>query len=42
LLNIEKSFSVCNIGEHQIVLQFAVYHIGFERKPMFLGENGEA
>lgn len=36
LLNIEKSFGLYNIGEHQIVLQYAVYHIGFERKPMFL------
>lgn len=36
LLNMEKSFGLYNIGEHQIVLQYAVYHIGFERKPMFL------
>ncbi len=35
-LNVEKSFGLYNIGEHQIVLQYAVYHIGFERKPLFL------
>jgi hypothetical protein len=36
LMNLEKSFGLYNIGEHQIVLQFAVYHVGFERKPLFL------
>lgn len=36
LLNIEKSFGMYNIGEHQVVLQYAVYHVGFERKPVFL------
>jgi len=36
ILNIEKNFALYNIGEHQIVLQYAVYHIGFERKPMSL------
>jgi len=41
ILNIEKSFGLYNIGEHQIVLQYAVYDIGFERKPLFLAEaNG--
>ncbi|QGZ43323.1 hypothetical protein GO485_26135 [Pseudoduganella flava] len=38
LLNVEKSFGLYNIGEHQIVLQYAVYHVGFERKPLFLDE----
>lgn len=36
ILNIEKSFGLYNIGEHQVVLQYAVYHVGFERKPAFL------
>ncbi|SHG48564.1 hypothetical protein [Massilia sp. CF038] len=40
LLNMEKSFGLYNIGEHQIVLQYAVYHIGFERKPMHLDQHG--
>jgi hypothetical protein len=39
LLNIEKSFGMYNIGEHQVVLQYAVYHVGFERKPMFLDQH---
>lgn len=42
VLNVEKSFGLYNIGEHQIVLQYAVYNIGFERKPMFLNEHGQA
>jgi hypothetical protein len=39
LLNIEKSFGMHTIGEHQVVLQYAVYHVGFERKPMFLDQH---
>lgn len=42
VLNVEKSFGLYNIGEHQIVLQYAVYHIGFERKPIFLDQHGGA
>ena len=42
ILNVEKSFGLYNIGEHQIVLQYAVYHIGFDRKPLFLDEQGGA
>ena len=38
ILNVEKSFGLYNIGEHQVVLQYAVYHVGFERKPMFLDQ----
>jgi hypothetical protein len=40
VLNVEKSFGLYNIGEHQIVLQYAVYHVGFERKPLWLDANG--
>jgi hypothetical protein len=36
LLSIDRSFGLYNIGEHQVVLQYAVYNIGFARKPMFL------
>ena len=41
LMNIEKSFGLYYIGEHQIVLQYAVYQIGFERKPMHLDDHGQ-
>lgn len=40
VMNIEKSFGLYNIGEHQIVLQYAVYHVGFERKPLWLDDRG--
>lgn len=40
IINVEKSFGLYNVGEHQIVLQYAVYQIGFERKPLFLDDHG--
>jgi hypothetical protein len=36
IIGIEKSFVVLNIGEHQVVLQWLCYHVGFERKPAWL------
>ncbi len=36
IIGIEKSFRVLNIGEHQAVLQWIVYHVGFPRKPAWL------
>jgi hypothetical protein len=38
LIGIEKSFKILNIGEHQAVLQWLVYHVGFPRKPAWLDE----
>ncbi len=35
----EKNFFLLNIGEHQIVSQYIVYHVGFERKPYWHKEN---
>ena len=32
----EKNFYILNNGEHQVVMQYIVYHIGFERKPYWL------
>ncbi len=32
----EKNFYILNIGEHQVVMQYIVYHIGFLRKPDWL------
>ena len=36
IIGIEKSFKILNIGEHQAVLQWIVYHVGFPRKPVWL------
>jgi hypothetical protein len=36
IIGIEKSFRVLTIGEHQALLQWIVYHIGFPRKPVWL------
>jgi len=33
LIGQEKGFSVYQLGEHQVVLQHIVYHVGFIRKP---------
>ena len=38
----EKGFAVYTIGEHQVVLSHIVYHIGFTRRPMKLGEDNGA
>lgn len=38
ILATEKSFAVLQMGEHQVVLQWIVYHVGFTRKPFWLNE----
>jgi hypothetical protein len=40
IVGIEKNFSLLNIGEHQVVLQAQVYHVGFTRKPYWLADDG--
>ena len=39
IIGIEKTFNILNIGEHQVVLQSLIYHIGFPRKPIWLTED---
>lgn len=39
IIGIEKSFVVLHIGEHQVVLQWLCYHIGFSRKPVWLPDQ---
>lgn len=39
ILGTEKGFAVYAIGEHQVVLQHIVYHIGFDRQPKWLREK---
>ena len=39
IIGIEKNFSILGIGEHQVVLQAMVYHIGFARKPYWLTDK---
>jgi len=36
IVGIEKSFKILNIGEHQAVLQWLVYHVGFSRRPIWM------
>ncbi|MFK3773738.1 hypothetical protein [Pseudomonas sp. NPDC089406] len=41
IVGIEKSFNLLNIGEHQVVLQALIYHVGFARRPYWLGDEPE-
>lgn len=36
IIGIEKKFMLLNVGEHQLVMQCIVYHVGFARKPYWL------
>ena len=38
IVGIEKTFTVFNIGENQVVLQALIYHVGFKRKPLWYDE----
>ena len=39
IVGIEKNFTLLNIGEHQVVLQALIYHLGFARKPYWLPDD---
>lgn len=32
----EKGFHILRVGEHQIVMQYVVYHVGFKRRPNWI------
>lgn len=36
IIGTEKNFAILNVGEHQVVLQWLVYHVGFPRKPAWI------
>ena len=36
ILGIERSFAILTIGEHNVVLQWLTYHVGFPRKPFWV------
>ncbi|WP_432738289.1 hypothetical protein [Maridesulfovibrio sp. FT414] len=36
IIGTEKSFTLLQMGEHQMVLQWIVYHVGFKRRPLWL------
>ncbi len=38
IIGIEKSFNILQVGEHQVVLQWLTYHIGFTRRPVWIEE----
>lgn len=36
IIGIEKSFSILQVGEHNVVLQWTTYQVGFTRRPQGL------
>jgi len=38
IIGLEKSFTILQIGEHQVVLQWLSYHVGFARKPAWIAD----
>ena len=36
VIGIEKSFSILQVGEHNVVLQWLTYHVGFPRRPYWM------
>lgn len=39
IVGIEKSFNILQVGEHNVVLQWMTYHVGFARMPYWLEEE---
>lgn len=39
IIGTEKSFTILQVGEHQVVLQWLCYHIGFSRKPVWMKDE---
>jgi hypothetical protein len=39
IIGIERSFTLLQLGDHQVVLQWLCYHIGFPRRPVWLPEE---
>lgn len=39
IIAVEKSFTVLQVGEHQVVLQWLCYHVGFPRRPIWLSDQ---
>lgn len=39
IVGIEKSFNILQVGEHNVVLQWMTYHVGFPRRPYWLEEE---
>lgn len=38
ILGIERSFTLLQLGEHNVVLQWTTYHVGFTRRPHWAEE----
>ena len=38
IIGVERSFTILQLGEHNVVLQWTTYQVGFARRPLWLGE----
>ncbi len=38
IVGVEKSFAILQVGEHNVVLQWVTYHVGFPRRPYWMDE----
>jgi len=36
ILGIERSFTILQLGEHNVVLQWTTYQVGFVRRPLWI------
>ena len=39
IVGIERSFTLLQLGEHQVVMQWLCYHVGFALRPLCLQEQ---
>lgn len=39
IIGMERSFTIVRVGEHQVVLESIVYHLGFKKVPLWLQES---
>ncbi|MEZ4453153.1 MAG: hypothetical protein R3B09_27070 [Nannocystaceae bacterium] len=39
IIGAEKSFAILQVGEHNVVLQWTTYHVGFARRPIWIEEK---
>jgi hypothetical protein len=39
IIGVERNFALLQLGEHQVVLQWIAYQVGFERKPAWIDDG---
>lgn len=39
IIGVERSFTIVRVGEHQVVIEAIIYHIGFRKIPLWMEES---